>query len=44
MSERKYKDHDEALAVAKEAIWLAWNAVGSPGGMGWLQNNPEADK
>ena len=30
--------------VAKEAFWLAWQACGGPLGMGWLQNNPNANK
>lgn len=28
--------------VAKRILWLAWQACGSPTGMGWLQNNPDA--
>ncbi len=31
-------------AVAKEACWLAFQACGSPLGMGWLQNRPQATK
>ena len=33
-----------AEAVAKEALWLAWQACGSPAGMGWLQNRPDATR
>jgi hypothetical protein len=44
MSERKYDSDAEALAVAKEALWLAWQAAGGPSGMGFLQDNPAADK
>lgn len=44
MPQLKFSSPEEALAVAKEAIWLAWQAVGAPGGMGWLQNNPSASK
>lgn len=39
-----FKSHEEALAVAKEALWLAWNAVGGAGGMGIFQNKPGATK
>lgn len=42
--QRKYTDHAEAVTVAKEALWLAWEAAGGPAGMGWLKNNPGADK
>lgn len=41
---RKYATKEEALNVAKEAIWLAWNACGGPAGMGFLQNKPNAEK
>lgn len=44
MEKRTYSSPEEALAVAKEAMWLAWNAAGGPFGMGVLQNNPGADK
>jgi hypothetical protein len=44
MMERKYGSNDEALAVAKEALWLAWNAAGGPSGMGIFRNNPDASK
>lgn len=30
--------------VLKEMFWLAWQACGSPMGMGWLQNRPSATK
>jgi hypothetical protein len=30
--------------VVKEAFWLAWNACGSPLGMGMFQDNPRATK
>ena len=42
--ERKYENATKALAVAKEAVWLAWNAAGTPRGMGLFQNRPGADK
>lgn len=32
------------LEVAKEMVWLAWQACGGPLGMGWLQNRPGASK
>lgn len=44
MNERKYASKEEALAVAKEAVWLAWQAVGGPFGWGVLQDNPNAQK
>ena len=31
-------------AVAKEALWLAWQACGGPTGMGVVKDNPSADK
>jgi len=34
----------KAMEIAKEALWLAWNACGSPYGMGMLQDNPNAEK
>lgn len=34
----------EPEAVVKEAFWLAWQACGGPKNMGWLQDNPTADK
>lgn len=39
--ERKYSNQEEALNVAKEAMWLAWNASGVVG-MGVLQDKPGA--
>ena len=42
--ERKYENNEQAQAVAKEAIWLAWLACGGPSGMGFIQNKPDADK
>lgn len=44
MSVRKYKSEAQASKVAQEVVWLAWQACGGPQGMGFLQNNPEADK
>ncbi|MFA6244195.1 MAG: hypothetical protein WC655_24850 [Candidatus Hydrogenedentales bacterium] len=44
MEKRTYSSAEEALAIAKEALWLAWNAAGGPSGMGAFQNNPGADK
>ncbi len=42
--ERKYQSNEQALSVAKEALWLAWNACGGPAGMGFMQDKPGADK
>lgn len=42
--ERKYGSNEEALAVAKEAIWLAWNACGGPMGAGVLQDRGQQPK
>lgn len=42
--ERTYSSNEVALAIAKEAMWLAWNAAGGPSGMGFMQNKPDADK
>jgi hypothetical protein len=39
--ERKYSNHEEALNVAKEAMWLAWQASGVVG-LGILQDKPDA--
>ena len=41
--ERKYGSNEEALAVAKEAMWLAWKASGVVG-LGVLQDKPDAQK
>lgn len=41
--DRKYSNHEEALNVAKEAMWLAWQASGVVG-MGILQDKPGAMK
>ena len=30
--------------IVKETFWLAWQACGGPLGMGFLQDNPSADK
>jgi hypothetical protein len=30
--------------VAKEMLWLAWNACSGPIGMGWMQDCPDAQK
>lgn len=35
---------DKPEELAKEIFWLAWCACGGPQGMGWLQDNPNADK
>ena len=42
--ERKYESNEQALEVAKEAIWLAWNACGGSVGMGVFQANDAAKK
>jgi len=42
--ERKYSSTDEAVAVAKEALWLAWNAAGGPSGYGFFRDKPSATK
>jgi hypothetical protein len=42
--ERKYSNEEEAIKVAKEALWLAWNAARGPSGMGVFRDNPGADK
>jgi len=34
----------KAMEIAKEALWLAWNACNRPFGMGVLQDNPGATK
>lgn len=44
MAHFKYGSKEEALAVAKEAIWLAWVAAGGPSGNGFLRDNPSANK
>lgn len=44
MSTRTYSTQGETIAVAKKAVWLAWRAAGAPVGMGFLQDNPEADE
>lgn len=41
---RTFTSYENAVKVAKEFFWLAWQAAGSPGGMGWFQNNPAATK
>ena len=35
---------DKPVELAKEIFWLAWQACGSPLGMGFLQNYPNATK
>lgn len=35
---------DNPELVVREACWLAWQACGSPFGMGTLQNKPDATK
>ena len=42
--ERKYESAGKAMKIAKEAIWLAWNAAGGPSGYGFLHDNPTAQK
>jgi hypothetical protein len=42
--ERNYSSNEEALAVAKEVMWLAWVAAGGPSGAGFLRDKPGADK
>ena len=42
--ERKYESNEKALAVAKEAIWLAWQACGGPSGYGLMRDKPSADR
>lgn len=44
MEKREYKSAEQALAVAKEAMWLAWQAAGGAQGMGVFRNNPGAGK
>ncbi len=39
--ERKYSNNEEALNVAKKAIYLAWQACGGPMGAGFLQDKGE---
>ena len=44
MTTRRYKDQDQAIAVLKRALWLAWKTAGNPFGMGILQDNPSANE
>jgi hypothetical protein len=44
METRKYKSNEEALTVAKEAVWLAYQAAGGPAGMGIFQAKDDAKK
>ena len=44
MSTRKYASGEEALKVAKEAMWLAYGAAGGPFGMGFMQVKADAAK
>lgn len=39
--ERKYGSNEEALNVAKRALYLAWKAAGGPTGAGFLQDRGE---
>ena len=39
---RKYDNQDQAIDVAKRALWLAWQAAGGPLGMSVLRDRPEA--
>lgn len=41
--ERTYGSHEEAMSVAKEAMWLAYQASGVRG-LGVLQDKPDATK
>lgn len=34
MSRREYESSEKAQEIVKEAFWLAWQACGSPMGMG----------
>lgn len=40
--DRKYSSNDEALAVAKQAVWLAWNACGGPSHYGVMRDQGPA--
>lgn len=43
--ERKYGSKEEALEVAKEAVYLAWKACGDPAGYGVFQDRgPDQDR
>lgn len=42
--ERKYGNAEEALKVAKKAIYLAWQACGGPSGYGVFQDRGEQDE
>jgi len=44
MMKRKYQSKEAAMAIAKSAIWLAWNACGGTSGMGFLKDNKGANK
>jgi len=44
MSEEFKFDQPIAVAVAEEAMWLAWQACGGPLGIGILQDNASASK
>ena len=42
--ERKYESSERAMAVAKQAVYLAWLAAGRPQGMGVFQDRgPDQD-
>lgn len=36
--DRNYGSNEEALNVAKQAVWLAWNACGGTSGYGFMQD------
>ncbi len=43
--QRKYGNAEQAMNVAKEAVYLAWQACGSPMGMGVFQDRgPKQDR
>lgn len=39
--DRNYSNNEEALTVAKRALYLAWVAAGGPQGAGFLQDRGE---
>lgn len=44
METRKFSNPAEALEVAKEAVWLAWQACGGAQGMGIFRDDPTAGR
>lgn len=44
MDTMKFASNEIAFAVAKEAVWLAWNACGGPMGFGFFRDAPGSDK